>query len=250
MNNPIKGLLYLSGIFTLAATFLIILFPFETINAQDKNVGETLIGFTSSTATIGGVAGNINEYTTTGGDGSSGNLGGYYTPGLKGNEPIEAPAVPETPIGLTSPICISNSFSTSNGIVHEAICFPPLKPIIFNPPKVIITPDNNWQSDYNSGSGIYGEIMIGPITPVCRVDVPCDQPYQATVKVETQDESRVIAQFTSNKNGKFRVKLQPGIYVLVPITETFLYPRAYKQTVVVKPHNFTRVTIVFDTGIR
>ncbi len=122
--------------------------------------------------------------------------------------------------------------------------------IILFPLEAINARDNLTPPIYSYESGIYGEITIGPITPVCRIDVPCDRPYQATVKVETQDESQVITQFTSNKNGKFRMKLQPGTYVLLPITETPLYPRGYKQTVEVKPHNFTRVTIYFDTGIR
>ena len=101
-------------------------------------------------------------------------------------------------------------------------------------------------------SGIEGNITIGPTCPVERVppDPTCaDKPYQATVIVKTADEQKEIISFSSDKDGKFKVKLIPGTYVLVPVINN-TYPRASSQKVIVKVNNFTQVNISFDSGIR
>ena len=101
-------------------------------------------------------------------------------------------------------------------------------------------------------SGIEGKITIGPTCPVERVppDPNCaDKPYQATIIVKTADEQKEISSFSSDKDGKFKVKLIPGTYVLVPVRNN-TYPQASSQKVIVKVNNFTQVNISFDSGIR
>ena len=101
-------------------------------------------------------------------------------------------------------------------------------------------------------SGIEGKITIGPTCPVERVppDPNCaDKPYQATVIVKTADEQKEISSFSSDKDGKFKVKLAPGTYVLVPVRNN-TYPQASSQKVIVESNKFTQVNISFDSGIR
>ena len=101
-------------------------------------------------------------------------------------------------------------------------------------------------------SGIEGTITIGPTCPVERVppDPNCaDKPYQATVVVKTADEQKELTSFSSDQDGRFKVKLIPGTYILVPVSNN-THPQASSQKVIVKANNFTQVTISFDSGIR
>lgn len=100
-------------------------------------------------------------------------------------------------------------------------------------------------------SGIEGMVTLGPTCPVQRLppDPQCaDRPYQATVKVETAD-GQSVTQFSTGNDGKFKLGLAPGSYVLVPLSNN-VYPRAKTQAVTVERNKFTQITIMFDTGIR
>ncbi len=99
-------------------------------------------------------------------------------------------------------------------------------------------------------SGIEGIITLGPSCPVQNSDPACDnQPYRATIKVLTDDGQKQLTRFTSGKDGKFKVKLSPGSYLLEPVNPG-VYPRAGMQEVTVKENKFTHVSITYDTGIR
>ena len=63
-------------------------------------------------------------------------------------------------------------------------------------------------------TGLTGVVMRGPITPVCRVDVPCDAPFSARFVV--QRAGRKVAEFQSDSMGQFTVYLVPGAYTVVP----------------------------------
>lgn len=83
-------------------------------------------------------------------------------------------------------------------------------------------------------TGISGKITIGPEcpnVPISPSDHQCDdKPYKATVAVKSADQT--ITQFTSNDDGTFNVSLPPGIYTLVPQSNS-IYPRGISQTVTV-----------------
>src|SRR6185369_2019280 len=66
----------------------------------------------------------------------------------------------------------------------------------------------------SSTTGLTGVVVRGPVTPVCRVDVPCDAPFSATFAVE--QNGRRVAQFQSDAAGQFTVHLKPGPYMIVP----------------------------------
>lgn len=99
-------------------------------------------------------------------------------------------------------------------------------------------------------TGLSGVVVRGPITPVCRVDVPCDAPFSATFSV--QRSGRQVAQFRSDASGQFTVFLQPGDYTLVPAPDApLLSPGLQIKSVSVADSGaLTMVRLTFDTGIR
>ena len=99
-------------------------------------------------------------------------------------------------------------------------------------------------------TGLTGIVVRGPITPVCRVDVPCDAPFSAGFTV--QRAGRQVAQFQSDSAGQFTVFLDPGAYTVVPNADApLLSPKAQiKSVTVADTGRLTVVSLTFDTGIR
>ena len=74
--------------------------------------------------------------------------------------------------------------------------------------------------------------MRGPVTPVCRVVVPCDAPFSAGFTV--QHAGRLVAQFQSDSAGQFTVFLDPGGYTVVPNADApLISPVAQAKSVTV-----------------
>jgi hypothetical protein len=104
-------------------------------------------------------------------------------------------------------------------------------------------------ADSMASTGLAGTVRRGPVTPVCRVDVPCDAPFSASFDVR-RDGVR-IASFQSDEEGRFNVALAPGSYVIVPAADApLMNPAAQAKTVTVDRAGLTEVHLLFDTGIR
>jgi len=99
-------------------------------------------------------------------------------------------------------------------------------------------------------TGLTGVVIRGPITPVCRIDVPCDAPFSATFNVNK--DGRRVAQFQSDTAGQFTVFLAPGAYTVVPNTDApIISPSSQMKPVTVADNGMlTVVRLTFDTGIR
>jgi len=100
-------------------------------------------------------------------------------------------------------------------------------------------------------SGITGKVLVGPMCPVMIEGQDCpDQPYQATITVNSL-EGRKIVQFETDDKGNFTVPLAPGEYILHPETPQGVpLPRAEEQSFTVKPGEYTRLMVTYDSGIR
>jgi hypothetical protein len=100
--------------------------------------------------------------------------------------------------------------------------------------------------------GITGQALVGPMCPVLIEGQDCpDQPYQATLTVPDRGGRKMIIQFQTDEEGKFRVPLAPGEYLLRPETpEGVPYPIAGEQTFRVNAGEFTRLIVSYDSGIR
>jgi hypothetical protein len=103
-------------------------------------------------------------------------------------------------------------------------------------------------------SGIRGTVSLGPTCPVERIppDPRCaDKPFQTTLVVTTPDGSKIITKFSSDAEGKFRVKIPPGDYIIRPAPGAPMLPRCGNSgTITVKSDTFTTANISCDTGIR
>jgi hypothetical protein len=99
-------------------------------------------------------------------------------------------------------------------------------------------------------SGVFGTITLGPLQPVSKPGEVNERPYQATVLVMSPDGLWEITHFQSDAEGRFRVPLAPGDYLLEPTFEGEIYPRAEKQMVTVPQDQFVEVNIRYDMGIR
>ena len=98
-------------------------------------------------------------------------------------------------------------------------------------------------------SGIEGQVLIGPMCPVVQLGTDCpDQPYQATLTVLKPNGQKVI-RFETDGEGRFRVALTPGEYVLHPESPNVM-PYAAEQTFTVLSGQFTQVVVNYDSGIR
>jgi len=97
-------------------------------------------------------------------------------------------------------------------------------------------------------TGIEGQVVIQPLRPVARRGVANRGPYQAKISV-LDSKRREVATVESDAEGRFRLALPPGSYLLRP-QSSGKYPRASEQRVVVRPDKLTRVEIVYDSGMR
>jgi hypothetical protein len=97
-------------------------------------------------------------------------------------------------------------------------------------------------------SGIEGNVSIGPLRSVEREGIVNQQPYQARITV-LDGTGHEVATAESDSQGKFRVFLPPGTYIVRPERRA-IYPRAPAQQAEVKPGEMTAVVIVYDTGKR
>jgi hypothetical protein len=88
-----------------------------------------------------------------------------------------------------------------------------------------------------------GAISIGPVTPVCRIDMPCDKPG-AQVKLTFTRNNHVFATRT-DASGKYRIKLAPGIYAVRASAGMSMRPR----NINVRAPS-TKLDFSIDTGIR
>jgi hypothetical protein len=98
-------------------------------------------------------------------------------------------------------------------------------------------------------SGIEGTVLIGPMCPVMREGEECpDQPYQAVLTVTSPKGERIV-QVQTEADGRFRIPLPPGEYILHPESPNIL-PFAQEQSFVVMESEFIRVDVKYDSGIR
>jgi hypothetical protein len=97
-------------------------------------------------------------------------------------------------------------------------------------------------------SGIDGEVILRPVSPVERPGVVNHRPYEAIIGV-ANGAGQVVAEVHSDPDGRFRIVLEPGTYVLHPASAA-IYPQAPAQTVTVVRDKFTPVRIIYDSGIR
>lgn len=102
-----------------------------------------------------------------------------------------------------------------------------------------------------SGSGVEGQVWIGPTCPGAQVGTECpDKPYEAQLTI-TDLDGRVVARGQSGTDGFFQIPLAPGDYVLVPESPNpDIPPYARPIPFNVSPGVLTQLAVTYDSGIR
>ncbi len=99
------------------------------------------------------------------------------------------------------------------------------------------------------GSGIEGQVLIGPMCPVVQQGQECpDGPYQASLTVNSPSGVRIV-QVKTDGQGHFKVPLVPGNYILHPESPDGV-ASAGDQTFAVETGRYTQLTVHYDSGIR
>lgn len=111
------------------------------------------------------------------------------------------------------------------------------------------TSQPNDESRKSPDGVVEGTVTIGPMCPVVQENVPCpDQPFQGTFSVFAADGGKVT-EFQTDEQGKFRVELPSGDYVLH--LESPKPMRTAKDIPFkVDENKFTLLDITLDSGIR
>ena len=97
-------------------------------------------------------------------------------------------------------------------------------------------------------TGLVGTVTRGPVTPVCRVGVPCSAPFSAAFSVSQGQQ--VVARFQSDSAGHYQVLLAPGSYTITPDSGAPVFPRSQAKAATVGSSELTHLDLQFDTGIR
>jgi hypothetical protein len=104
-------------------------------------------------------------------------------------------------------------------------------------------------------SGLFGVVSKGPITPICRLGVPCDAPAHVVLTFSRLSTSPSAARServrsTSDRYGRYRVALASGYYtVTTGLTKTTSRP-IKPRAVHVRAGHWDKVSFLIDTGIR
>jgi hypothetical protein len=104
-------------------------------------------------------------------------------------------------------------------------------------------------------SGLAGRVLEGPTCPVERVPPQprcAPRPLVATLRIRRLGSRRPARSVRSRNDGRFRVSLAPGAYVVqaLPVSSSLLPRPPSPFRVEVRRGRFTAVTISYDTGIR
>jgi hypothetical protein len=96
---------------------------------------------------------------------------------------------------------------------------------------------------------LHGVVLRGPIAPVCREGMPCNEPARGAVLVFSR-AGRVAARVAIGKTGRYTVRLAPGAYVVrqAPVPRIGFGIRPDRVRVVRGVS--TRADFFIDTGIR
>jgi hypothetical protein len=102
-----------------------------------------------------------------------------------------------------------------------------------------------------TGSGLYGVVKKGPITPVCRAGVPCDGPARVTLTFSiARPAGGTFSSLRTSKKGQYRIALPPGIYEVSTYPVSTVGRPIKPHAVHVRAGHWDRINFFIDTGIR
>ena len=97
--------------------------------------------------------------------------------------------------------------------------------------------------------GLRGTVKRGPITPVCVAEQPCSGPAKHVTILFARD-GRVAGRTTTDGEGRYRVRLSPGLYRVRLNNSPGIGRGIEPDQVRVRAARYLRVDFSIDTGIR
>ncbi len=100
-------------------------------------------------------------------------------------------------------------------------------------------------------NGIMGQVLVGPQCPVVKIeDENCkDKPYPTSIEISLQNAPRLFRLIDTDSEAKFKIALEPGVYILRPKGGN-PFPGCSEEEVLVSTHKFQNIILSCDTGIR
>ncbi|GAC1653931.1 MAG: hypothetical protein NVS4B6_30370 [Mycobacterium sp.] len=101
-------------------------------------------------------------------------------------------------------------------------------------------------------SGVAGTSVVDGGCPVVRIDKGCpDRPMPAHLTVTQGNSQEVVTVAETDPHAKFWIPLPPGSYTMTPAnTAGSILPSSSPISFDVHEHEFTTVTVRFDSGVR
>jgi hypothetical protein len=101
-----------------------------------------------------------------------------------------------------------------------------------------------------AANGLQGTVYRGPITPVCRTNLPCEAPAPG-VTLEFTRGGVIVGRAKTNAVGKYRILIAPAIYTVITDQrglgrDVSPFPRRVK----VRLGHIDTLDFRIDTGIR
>ena len=100
-----------------------------------------------------------------------------------------------------------------------------------------------------TGSGLYGKVTRGPVTPVCAAERPCSRPAARTT-LEFLRGGSLAARVVTAGDGTYRVALRPGAYLVRTVSSAPAIRLITPARVRVLATGWFRQNFAIDTGIR
>jgi hypothetical protein len=94
-----------------------------------------------------------------------------------------------------------------------------------------------------------GVVKRGPITPVCAAEQPCDEPVRNVALLFSRNGA-VVARVVTDGRGRYRLRLQAGIYAVRRPGAATLDRKLEPNRVKVYAGRLRNVDFSIDTGIR
>jgi hypothetical protein len=114
---------------------------------------------------------------------------------------------------------------------------------------------NRGGTEEKGASGISGEVRLGPTCPGRRIppgdDNCADKLYQGKFELLEFDGTTVVREFSSGEDGKFKISVPEGEYMIRNKSTGEPFPTCGKTGMIpVEKEGFTEVIVFCDTGIR
>ena len=94
-----------------------------------------------------------------------------------------------------------------------------------------------------------GVVTRGPITPVCVVEQPCDEPAKGVTLLFSRND-RVVGRVVTDGQGRYRLRLPVGLYSVRRPSATSIDRKLEPNHVRVYGGRLSRIDFSIDTGIR